>query len=128
MKKAQWWLPMLAVIMLLPGLCAAGNGKTIVGKKGTMHLTTETRVGDLVLEPGRYQFQHHVEGSEHYIEFTGVTKYTDRKIKGVGGRARCRLEPLSAKASSTAVSSAKQDGIVRITRVRVSGENVAHVF
>ena len=45
-----------------------------VGKNGEITLTKETKVGDITLKPGRYQFQHRVEGADHFVHFTEMTK------------------------------------------------------
>jgi len=102
-----------------------------VGKKGEMTFSAETQVGDMTLRPGRYTFQHRVDGSEHFVHFTQVGKVRGgREIPATAhpGEIKCRLEPLASKADSTEVYTVKEEGAARITKIIVRGENVAHVF
>lgn len=103
-----------------------------VGKTGEVTFDTEAKVGDLTLKPGRYKFQHRVEGSDHFVQFTEWTKpYTTGSTgtpKAHPGEAKCRLVSLENKASQTAVYSVQEDGAKRVTKVEVAGENVAHLF
>jgi hypothetical protein len=104
-----------------------------VGKTGDITFSEETKVGDLTLKPGRYQFQHRVEGSDHFVNFTEWTKpnkYTLRSgsPKAHVGEVKCRLEPLQKKASETRIYVVQEDGVRRMSKVEIAGENVAHVF
>jgi hypothetical protein len=114
---------------------AAQNEQVLkVGKKGDVSFDAETKVGDLTLKPGRYFVQHRVVGSDHFVHFTEVTKEHPYARSGGGmpkahpGEVKCRLEPLTAKASETAVYWTKEDGAVRVTKIVIRGENVAHEF
>ena len=105
-----------------------------VGKNGEMTLDTETKVGDLTLKPGRYRFQHRVEGADHFVHFTEWTKQSPYRPNETGtpkahpGEVRCRLEPLTKKVSQTKLSLQKEDGGYRLVRVEVAGEKAAHLF
>ncbi len=134
MKKNRLWLPLFAAIAWLQMssavfvLAAQHEHATStpeqvikVGKKGDISISNETRAGDLVLKPGRYLIQHRVDGSDHSIHFV-------RPSGTEVGEVKCRLEPLEKKARFTKVYNMKEDGGYRITRVEVTGENVAHLF
>ena len=107
-----------------------------VGKKGDVEFRTETIVGDLRLTPGRYQVQHRVDGADHFVHFTELTKADPHPHWGSGGGAtkahpgevKCRLEPLEKKVSTTTVHTTQEGDARRVTRLLVRGENVAHLF
>jgi len=98
----------------------AANGETVikVGKSGDIKFTVETLVGETRLLPGMYLIQHRVHGTDHVLHFEG------RTTANVG----CRLEMLDHKASVTQVHTAHEGGTVRVTKVLIRGENVAHLF
>lgn len=104
-----------------------------VGKTGEIAFDKETKVGDLTLKPGRYQFQHRVEGSNHFVHFTEWTEPNPASghsgtPKAHPGEAKCRLEQLDKKASQTRVFLDTEGTPQRVTKVEVAGENVAHLF
>ncbi len=105
-----------------------------MGKTGEVTFSNEMRVGDLILRPGRYKFQHRVEGADHFVHFTEVTKGSSYSGSGGGvpkdhpGDVKCALEPLTKRVSQTTVHSTKENGVSRVTRVEVRGENAAHVL
>lgn len=97
------------------------QGMIHVGKKGAVTLTSRLRVGDTVLKPGNYVFQHKVEGEDHVVTFQKAGKEE--------ARVKCRLEPLDKKAQLTALYTHVGDGgEVILDAVDVEGENVKHVF
>lgn len=106
-----------------------------VGKTGDVEFRSATMVGDLMLKPGRYLVQHRTEGADHFVHFTEVTKplpYSlgggEAATKSHPGEVRCMLTPLNDKVRSTTVYTTKQGETVRVTKVLIAGENVAHVF
>lgn len=103
-----------------------------VGKTGEITFAQETQVGDVTLKPGRYKFQHRVEGSDHFVHFTQWTKPypvgSSGTPKAHPGETKCRIEELSKKVSQTTVYTSSESGVNRITKVEVGGENVAHLF
>lgn len=118
-----------------PGMAQQNRGQALkAGKKGEITFSKELQAGDVTLKPGRYTIQHRVEGDNHFIHFTQVTE----PVAGysVGGEApiahpgevKCRLEPLQTKASRTMVYIDTEGGVNRITKVIVTGENVAHIL
>lgn len=101
-----------------------------VGKTGEIDFRAETVVGELKLKSGRYQFQHRVEGSDHFVHFTELSKprVGPGSVKAHPGEIKCGLEVLGEKADRTKVYTRREAGVERLTRVLVAGENVAHVF
>ena len=106
-----------------------------VGKKGDVEFTVRTAVGDMMLAPGRYQLQHRVDGSDHFVHFTELTKDVPPHSKSGGGAVKahlgelkCRLEPLDKKASATRIYTRLEGDGARVTKVVVQGENAAHLF
>lgn len=113
---------------------AKGEQALKVGKTGEVDFATETKVGNLTLKPGKYQFQHRVEGSDHFVHFTQVTKVNPSNQIGGGvpkahpGEVKCKMEPLNKKLTRTTIYSQKENGFSRVTRMEVRGENVAHLL
>ena len=117
-----------------------------VGEKGEITLTTETRIADITLKPGRYYIDHRVQETlqprrvfAHYIHFTEVTPESTQRRRAareaLGGTAvahpgeiECKVEALPKKASKTTVVTTIEDGVPRITRIEIAGENMAHVL
>ncbi len=140
MKMNRIWLFLVAAVvgMLIlnsaPSTAAEHEHTLKVGKKGDVTFAKETMVGDLTLKPGRYIFQHRVEGDDHFVHFTEVTKGLGYSGTGGGapkahpGEVKCKLEPLSKKVESTTLYYDTEGGVNRLTKAEVAGENVAHVF
>ena len=103
-----------------------------VGKTGEVTFSKETKVGDMTLKPGRYKFQHRVEGDDHFVHFTEWTKPYPAGSTGAPkahpGEMKCRIEPLNKKVSATTIFTVDEGAFQRLTKVEVGGENVAHVF
>lgn len=105
-----------------------------VGKKQDVEFNVETLVGEMRLKPGRYVLQHRVDGSDHFVHFTEVTKgYPPAgafagATKAHPGEVKCRIERLDKKVSSTKIFTLKEGDTVRVTKVLIAGENVAHIF
>lgn len=105
-----------------------------VGKKMDVEFRVETLVGDMRFQPGRYQLQHRVEGADHFVHFTEVTKGYGPSGAGGGatkahpGEVKCRIETLDKKASRTTVYRVMEGATERVTKVVIAGENVAHLF
>ncbi len=133
----HFMLPLLvaaATLLFYSGAAIAAEHEHAlkVGKTGQVTFDKETRVGDITLKPGRYKFQHRTEGPDHFVHFTEWTKsfpaHSSGTPKAHPGEARCRLEPLSKKVSRTTVYMASEGDAMRVTKVEVGGENVAHLF
>lgn len=143
LMRHHWtWLFAVAAaawVLVLTGAFAkaADKGQAMkVGKTGRITFTEETKVGDLTLKPGRYIFQHRVEGGDHFVHFTEVTRpdawggstESGGVPKAHPGEVKCRLEPLSKKVAATTLWLEHEGGVARVTRIEVAGENVAHVL
>ena len=120
--------------------------KQSVGQKGDVTFTKETRIADITLKPGRYFIEHRVEETlqprrvmTHYVHFTEVTPAEHLKRQAardaVGeyavahpGEIECEVQALPKKASKTTIFTTTENGIPRITRIEIAGENMAHVF
>lgn len=140
MRKNSLFLKLTAIsaVMLLNiAFAFAANDQVIkVGKKGEVVFDQPTQVGDVTLPPGHYVFQHRVSGDDHFVKFVGA-----KEMQHAGTRMsspmpigptttkeiKCSMEPLNKKVEYTAVT-INTEGVRRVTRVEVAGENVAHVF
>ncbi len=101
-----------------------------VGKRGDVTFSVETIVGDVRLKPGRYQLQHRVEGSDHFVRFTELRSNPNMESAAQAhpGEVKCRMEPLDKKVSTTRVYLVHEGAAERVQRVLIAGENVAHSF
>lgn len=115
-------LPLLAQHHERQGAQHQEQGMIHVGKKGEITLSSPLRVGETMLKPGKYVFQHVVEGDDHVLVFKTATGQEAARLK-------CRLESLGEKAKETALYTRAGDGGERILdAVRVQGEDVKHVI
>ena len=130
-------IPIAAVLLHYTGAAAIAQQhkhEIKVGKTGEITFDKETEVGDMTLKPGRYQFQHRVEGTDHFVHFTEWTKINPASPniitspKAHPGEVKCRLEDLGSKASQTRVFLDTGGATQRIFRVEVAGEHVAHLL
>lgn len=150
MFRASTSIAVIAVLILAASALNAQHEhkatKLSVGQKGEVTFTAPTRVADITLKPGRYYLDHRVEGTTqprrvaaHYIHFTEVTPEEHQKREGARkalgenavahpGEIECELEALDKKAAKTTVFTVEEDGMRRIKRIEIAGENVAHVF
>lgn len=127
----------VAIIIALGVLSVAATGEhenraLTRGKTGEFTLTTKTKIGGVYLKPGNYLVRHRIEGTSHRIHFSwlkgasnplGLVQVVEWPVE-----VACRVEPLEAKTSSTALTLKYEGGVPRITRIEIRGENVAHVF
>ena len=103
-----------------------------VGKKGEIKLTKPTKVADKVLKPNTYVVQHRNAGDQHFVRFLELSKvsndgrftYTEENN---AGEIPCKIEP-AAKATRTTVYTETEDGVPRITKVAIKGEDAVHIF
>jgi hypothetical protein len=111
-----------------------------LGKKGVIKIESPTRVGNLLLEAGHYQFQHQQisEGNDHIMGISRVLVFELSKPSPLGpniivkeeiGRVICTLEPLGKKAYSTkAFIIFNSHGEEIVKEVKIKGDNFKHVF
>jgi hypothetical protein len=139
LRLAVLFTTVAALLTLTSSFAMAQGGEQVlkVGKKGDIHFDEPTAVGDIVLGPGHYQFQHRVANGEHYIDFIELKHigqsgehHTNQAVIGAAhpGGAKCKLEPLSKKSDETKIYVDTSSGQRRITRIEIRGENVAHLF
>jgi hypothetical protein len=136
--RKRFHLPLLfatASLLFYTGIAARAQDHEHamkVGKTGEITFNKETKVGDVTLKPGRYRFQHRVEGSDHFVHFTEWTKpypsYATGAPKAHPGEVNCRLETLDKKVTSTTVFLTSEGDGMRVMKIEVGGENVAHLF
>ncbi len=115
---------------------ARHDDMTRLGKKGELPISSPTRVGDVLLEPGTYRVQHAVEGEDHFITFRKMSHTRSDQPsypQGTPGkevaRVKCRLESLGEKAKHSGMRfGTNAAGETTIEEVHVKGENVRHVF
>ncbi len=94
-----------------------------VTEQGFVTFKAQTAVGESLLEPGTYRFQHDVEGEEHFVGFGTSPR------ESTAARVKCGLEPLHRPAKATQVYVTWYGSrIGRVERIEVRGESVGHVF
>ena len=100
--------------------------KLKIGKDGTVAFAGPTVLGEWVLKPGTYRFEHAVEGADHFVAFT-PSDAPPSEPPSV--RVRCRLVPLKKPAKRTEIHALVNSGGSRtIEAIQVRGESVRHVF
>ena len=99
--------------------------KLRVSKEGDVTFSTLTAAGEWLISPGKYRFEHVVEGDEHFVRFErGDATAVQPPI-----RVRCRLVPLKKPAKRTEIHALVNSGGSRtIEAIQVRGESVKHVF
>lgn len=140
MKKVRLFLStgVAAAAMLFftgTGIAAEHEHAMKVGKTGDVTFDKETKVGDLTLKPGRYMLQHRIEGREHVVHFTEWSQRTPWSpitlrdyAKADAGEAECGVEELNKTVAETTIWTTDEGNGVRVTKVEIAGENVAHMF
>ena len=103
-----------------------------VGKKGEIKLTKPTKVADRVLKPDTYVVQHRDAGDQHFVRFLELGKVSNAgrftyTQENNAGEIPCKIEP-APKATRTTVYTETEDGVPRITKVAIKGEDAVHVF
>ena len=116
-----------ALLLLSPTLSIAGGEQESlkVSKISTVTYKTAHKVGDMTLQPGKYKVEHRANSSgEHYVHFTPKDKSGQEVVTPV----QCELEPSGKKISETRTNTVTENGIRRIVKIRVAGNNAAYVF
>src|SRR5919109_958016 len=87
-----------AVVFNLP-LSAQKPGEDFtIGKKGEVHFNIAVKAGGVVLQPGMYQVQHLIEGSDHIVIFkemempAGYRHSNTPVSKEAATRIKCKVE------------------------------------
>lgn len=132
MKATKHFSAAVGIIILnllsLPAL--AGGAEKPLGTKGETSFMKPTRIGSLLLEPGSYQIQHVVSGSEHFVVFRKMHTNPYGSYTRVGkeaGRVECKLNVLPEPAKYSELHFASADRKV-LKELIVQGETFEHVF
>jgi len=132
--KVKYFALLFLAVMWVGTLAQAGDKSGILkaGKEGKFTLDQQAQVGGITLQQGTpYVIQHTVVDGVHYVRFeeafTGNDERTHLSPTDMGV-IKCRVEPLSEKATETRIFTEKQSDGLHITRVEVAGENVVHIF
>ena len=105
-----------------------------VGSKGEIHLNVKVKAGSIVLEPGMYQVQHAVEGSDHFVSFKTMQmpagyRHSNTPVTGEAARIKCRVEANEKKVSrTTIVLRTNAAGEKEIGEVLIAGESFKHIL
>lgn len=123
----------LSVLGTIGATSLADSGTTIkVGKRGTLVLTSTTRIAEVSLKSGAYQVRHVIEGEDHFMVFRRIGRpggYGPMVPGKVVARVKCELRPLGRTAKRMEVHTAPNTaGESTIQEILVKGENVRHVF
>ena len=113
------------VFACAPAAAAENDQVMKIGKRGQVNFVTEVSVGEVTLKPGQYTVQCRRDGPEHMMRFTPArARGSAAEITEV----KCGKEILPRKVSAGSVHSHKDGDVVKLTRIEIPGENVAHVF
>ena len=108
-----------------------------VGKKGEITLIKPTTVGAIVLQPDTYVIQHRISHGDHFVRFVELKQVTAQPATespytyteaNTAGEVECRIEPAPEPIKETTVYTVTENGVTRITKVAIKGEDVVHVF
>ena len=100
--------------------------KLRVGADGSVTFKGAAILGNRLIPPGTYRFEHSVEGSEHFVQFRGIGASPDSPPMA---RVACRLERLKKPAKKTEVYAlVNSAGVRELDRIQIQGEDVKHVF
>ena len=139
MKNRKAILVVLAFLILqlwAVAFAQTSTNQTKVGKTDDITLSSTTKVGNLTLQPGHYILQHKSSHGTHAMHFVSFTPYSGNgkahtyfgSNRTDVGNVKCKLDPLNAKIKKTQVFLAEENGVKRISRIEIKGENVAHLF
>ena len=119
------------IAALVLGLASWAFAQDNAGKTGELTLASPAQVGNIVLPAGNYEVRQVASPTGHLMEFARITEwnlgyegsptYSEREVVAT---VNCDMQALNAKAKKTI---AEKEG-VRIARLEIKGENVAHNF
>jgi hypothetical protein len=105
-----------------------------IGNKGEIHFNVPVKAGSAVLEPGMYQVQHVVEGSDHVVTFkemqmpAGYRHGNTPVSKVVAVSLACTTEPADKVSNTKVTLRTNKAGEKEIAEVQIAGETVKHKF
>ena len=130
------WVAVAALAMSSTAstLAAQKQPDFTIGQKGQIHFNVAVKAGSVSLEPGMYQLQHGVEGTEHYVSFkrmdmpAGYRHSNTPVAKEAAARIACKVEK-AEKAGKTAITlRTNAAGEKELAEVRIAGEAFKHTF
>lgn len=111
----------LVCIVLVPVLA----GQTMrVGQNDEITFETPVKIGQNILQPGTYRFEHVIESNHHVIVLTPTTETN----AGHAVRVQCKLESVGAPAKFTELHFAPGKQVKTLHYVLVAGEGAKHKF
>lgn len=106
-----------------------------IGKEGVIHFNVPVKAGSEVLQPGMYQLQHGVEGSEHFVSFKAMSMPAGYRhgntpvAKEASARIKCTVQPVEQKVKRTSITlRTNAAGEKEVAEVLVAGESFKHVL
>ena len=131
-------LVVFAVLALAAGLASAQGMLLPLTEGDEVELTRKTRVGAIVLQPGRYQLQHQwIEGRHYLVVRSNTTRPEEspqgtRPPDGTGdevARVACRVVSGGMQQAGTGLTTTLEpDGTSTLTEVRIRGGRRGHVL
>lgn len=136
----------VTLLTLAAGVMSASAQDTLrvqdftVGRKGEVHFNVPVRAGSAILQPGTYEVQHILDGSdgmvsvhEHAITFRKLgifARHRDsKKLVLPTARVKCELGEAVTKVPKTTVTlRTNAAGEKEIAEVQIAGEAYKHVF
>ena len=115
----------IAVIMVgVSVLSMAERNKFGVSDTQKVTFNEPIKVGDVLLPKGEYNVQHTMEGENHVMVFTQITRGT-----AASTRVKCQLVPLPEKATQTQVLYGHDQRDVHVLQQLIfRGDTAKHVF
>jgi len=129
----------LSLVLTVAAMAAPGPKEQAlkVGKKGEITLSQPTKAGDTLLQPDTYVVQHRTSGSDHFVRFVELKQVESQPSTELpytyteadkAGEFKCTTEAAAGPIKETTVYTVIENGVPRITKVAVKGEDVVHVL
>ncbi len=132
-----WFIAALAVIALFVLVTAASSGdmKCIkANRQGEIVIPQEAKIAEAVLPPGNYVLHSTDKDGKHYVHFVEETKHFEvhpetslQSFQTHVAEVTCAKEN-ATKPSMSAVFYTEEDGVMRIKKAEIQGEEHIHVF
>ncbi len=134
MRSVSRYLATILLSLLAVAAFAANSSKSTVRREADVTLTAPLQLGNIVLQPGVYTFQHRMKNGEHflhiqkseldpYINGNGYPQYNMIDVADV----KCQMKESSGKISQTQLTTTTSDG-TSIVELSIAGEDVVHVI
>ena len=109
--------------------------KLTTSSKGEVHFNKPVKVGNTVLNPGMYEVQHVVEGTDHAIAFKQIQMPAGYRHSNItvaqepAARVTCDFQPVANKVRNTKVTlRTNAAGEKEIAELQIVGEPFKHLF